>query len=284
MFRNRAGLPATLACGSILVLSPALALGQSAPSYQLIDLGFEADNTSLHWAASNPLAASQNGRCPSLGGTSPSYESASSGSLLLAVGWSPTAQGTVHAIVCALIFGAYFQDLGVLYGGPNSYALNIGENVDNIVGYSETDLAPAPLAPDTKVTLAFLSSGGGPIKPLLSAMDNPHYSSQAYAVNDTGEVVGVGEMLFTSGQQSGQVGNRAMLWEPNGQVYNLTFYLAGHPGVTLQSANAIDCHGNIAAYGHSNTDDLTDPTRVRQYLLLRQNPIGTCPSGPPPPH
>jgi hypothetical protein len=288
MFRNRAALSAALVRGSALVLLPALALGQNAPSYQLIDLGFVSDNTALHWGASNPMAASQNGRCPSLGGTAPSSESAVSLALLLAVGWSPTAQGTVHAIVCALAPFSYFRDLGVLDGGPNSYALNIAEFANNIVGYSETDLAPAPLAPpplppENKVTLAFVSSGGGAIKPLLSAMDNPHYSSQAFAVNDAAEVVGIGQMLFTSGQQSGQVGNRAMLWEPNGQVYNLTFYLVGNPGVTLMSANVIDCHGNIAAYGHSNSDDFGDPNRLRQYLLLRQNPIGSCPLDPPPP-
>jgi hypothetical protein len=282
MFRYRAGLPVTLARGGVFALLPAVALAQSAPSFQLIDLGFEGDNTSLQWLPSPP-AAFHPGHCPSLGGTGPSYETAVSGPLMLAVGWSPTAQGTLHAIVCALPPFTYFKDLGVLDGGPNSYATNIANSAPNIVGYSQTNLAPVSQDQGKTVTLAFVSSGNSPIKALLSAMNNPHYSSQANAVNDAGEVVGVGEMLFTSGQESGLVGNRAMLWEPNGQVYNLQFYLAGSPGFTLTSATMINCHGDIAAYGYAPGDDITNPGGARSFLLVRQNPIGSCSQTPPGP-
>jgi len=50
----------------------------------------------------------------------------------------------------------------------------------------------------------------------------------------------------------------------------------------LISANMIDCRGNIAAYGHAPGDDDGNPNTVRQYLLLHQNPVGSCSPSPPP--
>ncbi len=262
------------ALAAVSICAPAVSLAQNAPTFQLVDIGYTASNLTLRWAQSpaKPIA----GGCP-IAGPNLSYYTAGTPAGHMLVGWTTTAQGYAHAAVCAV--SGYYSDLGVLYGGPNSYAENISEYSGAIVGWSQTDLTPVPQEAGQIVTLAFISNGSG-MTPLLSAMNDPHYSSKANAVNDAGEVVGAGQMLFTSGPYAGQVSDRAMLWE-SGQVFNLQFRLTGNPGVTLTSATMIDCNGNIAEYGHLTGDD--SPYDVREYLLLRVNPTSQCPSSGPTP-
>lgn len=272
MTRARAVLAAAFMCTS------PIAFAQTAPSYQLIDLGYKGSRSALNWTQSPPNPTT--GGCASLGGTGPSYTSIGRYEGSLTVGWSPTAQGTMHAVVCQGPGASTETDLGVLDGGPNSYAVYLSDFIENIVGWSETDFTPVSQESGQVVTQAFLSTGNG-MTGLLSAMNDPHYSSEAYAVNDAGEVVGWGDMLFTSGPFAGEVGHRAMLWEPGGTVYNLQFYVSNNPGITLTDALMVDCHGNIAAEGFPTNN--YQPNNIHYYLLVRLNPTSQCPpSGPGP--
>ncbi|MGH8217589.1 MAG: hypothetical protein ACREUT_03315, partial [Steroidobacteraceae bacterium] len=132
MTRARAALAAAFIC------MPVIAFAQTAPSYQLIDLGYVTGNAALKWQQSPPPP--QVGGCPSLGGTGPSYFSEKRFDDSLTVGWSSTPHGTVHAVVCSK--GGPAVDLGVLDGGPNSFAYSIADFNEYIVGTSQTTLTP----------------------------------------------------------------------------------------------------------------------------------------------
>lgn len=117
-------------------------------------------------------------------------------------------------------------DLGTL-GGENSAAYAVSDT-DQIAGASEVD--------DTGTRHAFLYSDGrmqdlGPLAGMTG--------SAAYALNNSGQIVGV--------SQSGNI-KRATLWQ-NDQPTDLNSLLPPHSGWTLTEARAINNHGQIAGSG-----------------------------------
>jgi probable HAF family extracellular repeat protein len=121
----------------------------------------------------------------------------------------------------------YFQDLGVLPGGNQSFANGIN-HAGQVVG-------EANLSSTGGATLAFLKTPGQPIQDLGVLEEGG--GSKANGINHAGQVVGWARINTDE--------DRAFLWE-KGVLYNLNDLTVNlPPGIVLRGADAINDQGWI---------------------------------------
>jgi uncharacterized membrane protein len=238
----------------ILILLAALPSAlAAAPMYQLIDLGPANDN-SLQWA--NPPACDTTAY-----GASPVLTCAASRTL--AVGAIKLAGPIIqHAAVTSL----NNLDLGALPGSVFSTAH--GVNNKNLIVGVNGPVYPQPT--NSMFAVYWTLTGNTPNGPydLGNFMHSPYFNASAWAVNDSGEIVGASDIVLTNGTTV----TRAALWA-NGAIYELQYRLQGSPQVALSSALWINCEGDIAAIGFP----LALPNAVHFYFLKRHGPPRNCP-------
>jgi probable HAF family extracellular repeat protein len=167
----------------------------------------------------------------------------------IVAGLSATAGGEQHAFVYD---GASMIDLGT-FGGTVSYAFDLNA-AGEVVGYAYTT--------GNTTFQAFLWDGTSTqnLGTLL-----PGQSSEAYAINDLGDAVGVS-------------GSSATLWS-GGAIYDLNTLIAPGSGWTLYYASDINDAGQIAAYGYDATTGqshalLLDPVTIDEPATLAMLGIG----------
>jgi len=145
-------------------------------------------------------------------------------------------------LLAVLYSGGTFHDLGNL-GGNSSQAFGINAS-GQVVGASDTTVFTGGASP---VTHAFLYTGG--MMHDLGVLSEPtggasRSVSQAYAINDSGEVVGASDTNINS-----IVGNRRAFLYTNGTMYDLNDLVAGGPGYAR-----VGDRGVVERYGYIITD------------------------------
>jgi probable HAF family extracellular repeat protein len=169
----------------------------------------------------------------------------------------------------------YRTDLGSLSSGNYDYSAALGVNNNGtVVGYSwigqNGSCTTSPYTPD--IQHAFVDVNGGKMTDLGNLANKANCSSTAYAVNDSGEIVGTSDAITTANVQVA----RAFLVS-GGQMFSLTFLDWGDPAwgfVKFTDAVGINCNGWIAVNG---TDTRT-PSVYHTYLLIPKGPLRSqCP-------
>jgi len=268
--------------GMLTVVSTMMASASLAanPQFTVIDLGpTDLPGGTLNWAT---VPTPQNGGVenhPSIGGPASGnvyYGVFFYGQTSLTFGQSMTAPvtgcagGATHA---ALWLNGSVTDLGTLAtnapcpSGMPPFSAAYGANtLGDVVGISDTNsLRPQQFQLQSH---AFLWNSG--VMHDLGTLAGSDYSSGAWGVNDSHEIVGTSDAIRTS---DGQLLTRAFLYA-NGTLLDLSFLLVNAPSIRLTSATAIDCQGNIAAVG----SDLNNVDSIHEYLLIRQGTARSCPA------
>ncbi len=146
-----------------------------------------------------------------------------------------------------------------IFGGQLGYALDIN-NQDDVVGWATYPPFP-PLPGATRAFFWNASVGARELGTLGGA------TSQAYAINDPGQIVG------TSGGP-GASGQRAFLWD--GAMFDLNDLVAPGSGWVLTTARDINVAGEIVGTGRLGS------SVSRAFLLRPGGPLFRVPSIPPP--
>lgn len=261
--------------GALLFALPfcATAMAQTAPSYQVIDLG-EAEYTGkgMVWA-DRPTQTNSNwpSSAPCVGGRTNVYATPilyTINSLQIATGAACTANLTTHAGYWTWNpeTPVTYTDVGTLPGAQEDYSFAYGANESgDVVGDSQTAYT-TPFG--STAYHAFLWNGGHMTD--LGAIAGNNYNSQANAVNDSHEVIGTTQAISSI---TGGILERVFLYT-SGKMYNLSFYETGGATALLSSAKWIDCQGNIAASGFPATGAQV----LHSYLLIRQGATRNCPA------
>lgn len=143
-------------------------------------------------------------------------------------GYSTRADGTTHAF---LYSGGSMTDLGAL-GGQLSVAYGINDS-GQVVGYVAMVNGSGP-------TYAFLYSDG--IMTLIPTLAESSFSSQATAINNSGQIVG------------GSVNNTvAFLYTPGTGITNIATPVPGSGNSVANVATAINNSGQVVGYSQSPT-------------------------------
>ena len=187
-----------------------------------------------------------------------------------AVGWSnwgaeppfePGAGQSVSGVHAVLWVNGSPKDLGAL--GDNTYAsANAVNNFDEVVGASTVGGA----------SHAFLYRKGK-MSDLGNLPREPQLNSNAFDINDRGEVVGWSDVRLDADHS---VTQRAFVMK-NRRMENLTFLLDPDvwAKIRLTEATAVNCHGWIAANGYEAATGAK-----HAYLLLPRGPHRKeCPHG-----
>jgi probable HAF family extracellular repeat protein len=163
-------------------------------------------------------------------------------------GLASNSGGVVRAVIWQR--GA-IHDIGTL-GGLHSTAnaINIGRQV---VGWAE-------IADQSTVAFLFEDGVMHDLGILPGGVTQPGSGSQAAAVNERGQVVGLS--LNSKGE------NRAVIWE-NGQITDLNDGIPAAAGVVLARARAINNQGQIVVEQQDNTTNST------KSFLLTPRKLGT---------
>jgi probable HAF family extracellular repeat protein len=150
--------------------------------------------------------------------------------------------------------GTTMIDLGSLSAvGGNSGAAAINSN-DLIVGATDAGTACGSVT-----SHAFSYSNG--VMSDLGTLGAPTLMSAANGVNDTGEIVG-SSSVDSTGTQHGFIIENGVMIDLNTRI-DPTNALA--PYVTVTAANAINCNGDVIAFGSDRRD-----TRQHGFLMVRE--------------
>ena len=255
--------------GLLLLLVSALALAQ-VPIYTLVDLGSADAPNGTAWpdadcvgtaagtdAQGHPLYSCQSWDSPRRGGAN-AYLDVAVGYALLAPNQPQPFES--YASCCSEpppYAGLNALPLPPALQGFAAEAISLSEGGEYVVGYAEHQGVRNALLWDAEIPYELPALSGNGIQ----------YDSDAYSVNESGEVVGESLIPLTAGGSA----LRATVWIAHAP-HELQYMLSPYVPVILTTARWIDCAGNIGAQGEPIGADppYLDSNYPHNYLLIRQ--------------